>query len=132
MDMRFHFNHFNINVADVERSVAFYREALGLEPVGVIDHPDLGYKIMYLSAPGEAFRLELTWLADHKGPYELGENESHLAFAVETPEDFETAHARHQAMGCICFENPAMGIYFIHDPDDYWVEIIPPRLDGRR
>ena len=28
-------------------------------------------------------------------------------------------------MGCICFENPAMGIYFIEDPDGYWVEILP-------
>lgn len=28
-------------------------------------------------------------------------------------------------MGCICFENPAMGIYFINDPDGYWIEIIP-------
>ena len=30
-------------------------------------------------------------------------------------------------MGCICFENPAMGIYFISDPDGYWVEIIPAK-----
>ena len=28
-------------------------------------------------------------------------------------------------MGCICFENKAMGLYFINDPDDYWIEIIP-------
>ena len=30
-------------------------------------------------------------------------------------------------MGCVCFENPAMGIYFIEDPDGYWIEIIPTR-----
>ena len=28
-------------------------------------------------------------------------------------------------MGCICFENPSMGIYFIEDPDGYWLEIVP-------
>jgi len=123
MDMRFHFNHFNINVADVERSVAFYREALGLEPVGVIDHPDLGYKITYLSAPGEAFRLELTWLADHKGPYELGENESHLCMRVAG--DYDAVREHHRAMGCVCYENHDMGLYFINDPDDYWIEILP-------
>ena len=41
--------------------------------------------------------------------------------------DYEAAHAKHAAMGCICFENPAMGIYFIEDPDGYWIEIIPDR-----
>lgn len=129
--MRFHFNHFNINVRDRQRSIEFYRQALGLEPVGSIDHSDKGYFITYLSAPGENFRLELTWLSDHRDSYELGENESHLAFAVDSAEDFDAAHARHEAMGCICYENPAMGIYFIHDPDDYWIEIIPPRLNGK-
>lgn len=32
---------------------------------------------------------------------------------------------RHKAMGCIAFENSAMGIYFIKDPDGYWIEIFP-------
>jgi lactoylglutathione lyase len=35
------------------------------------------------------------------------------------------AHDHHEKMGCICYENKAMGIYFINDPDDYWIEIIP-------
>jgi lactoylglutathione lyase len=30
-------------------------------------------------------------------------------------------------MGCICFENEEMGIYFIEDPDGYWLEVIPDR-----
>ena len=42
-------------------------------------------------------------------------------------EDYQAAHEKHAAMGCICFENPAMGIYFISDPDGYWIEIIPAR-----
>ena len=61
---------------------------------------------------------------DHPQPYELGENESHIAFEVE---DMQKAHAHHEQMGCICFENPAMGIYFIHDPDDYWLEVLPKK-----
>ena len=36
-----------------------------------------------------------------------------------------TMYEKHKAMGCICFENPAMGIYFISDPDGYWIEIVP-------
>ena len=133
MEIKSRFDHFNINVTDLDRSIAFYDKALGLRETGRKEASDGGFTLVYLGDGQSPFRLELTWLRDHAAaPYELGENESHLAFVVETPEDFETAHARHQAMGCICFENPAMGIYFIHDPDDYWVEIIPPRLDGRR
>ena len=41
--------------------------------------------------------------------------------------DMDAAHAKHAAMGCICFENPAMGIYFISDPDGYWLEVIPAK-----
>ena len=42
-------------------------------------------------------------------------------------EDMEKAHALHEKLGCICYENPAMGIYFISDPDGYWIEIIPTK-----
>ena len=69
-------------------------------------------------------RLELTWLKEHPQAYNLGENEFHRALEVD---DFEAAHAKHKEMGCICFENPAMGIYFINDPDNYWIEIVPEK-----
>ncbi len=63
-------------------------------------------------------------MTERKEPYDLGEQEYHLAFETD---DMDAAHAKHEAMGCICFENPSMGIYFIEDPDGYWIEIIPPR-----
>ena len=63
-----------------------------------------------------------TWLRDRETPYNLGELEYHLAFVTD---EYEAFHARHQELGCICFENPEMGIYFIHDPDGYWIEIVP-------
>ena len=37
----------------------------------------------------------------------------------------KAAHAKHEAMGCVVYDNPAMGIYFIVDPDGYWLEIVP-------
>lgn len=123
--MKFHFDHFNINVADRERAIDFYRRALGLEIVSTKTGADGSYDLTYMSAPGENFRLELTFLHDHTAPYELGENESHLAFRTD---DYEAAHKLHSEMGIICFENPTVGIYFIEDPDGYWIEIIPPRL----
>lgn len=67
-------------------------------------------------------KLELTWLRDRKEKYNLGDNEFHLAFETD---DMDTALQRHREMGCVCFENPEMGIYFITDPDGYWIEIIP-------
>ena len=120
----FRFNHFNFNVLDLERSLAFYDQALGLKPVREKTAADGSFKLVYLGDGESDFTLELTWLKDREAPYDLGEDEIHLAFTVA---DMADAHARHEALGCICFENPAMGIYFIEDPDGYWLEIIPQK-----
>lgn len=118
----FKFNHFNFNVTDMERSIAFYKEALGLEPGR--EHANENFRIVFLGDGSGTFQLELTWLKDHPQPYDLGESEYHLAFVAD---DYAAAHAKHESMGCICFENKAMGIYFIEDPDGYWLEIVPKR-----
>lgn len=120
----FTFDHYNFNVADLEKSIAFYNEALGLTPVSRKEASDGSFQIVFLGDGKTDFRLELTWLRDHPQPYDLGECEFHLALQAE---DYEAAHAKHEKMGCICFENPSMGIYFISDPDGYWLEIIPSR-----
>lgn len=123
----FSFNHFNFNVRDLDKSLAFYQEALGLSAVQKkAGENDFGpYQIVFLSDGATSFRLELTWLAAHDDKaYDLGECEFHLAFTVP---DMDAAHALHEKMGCICFENPDMGIYFITDPDGYWIEIVPEK-----
>lgn len=119
------FNHFNFNVLDLDRSLAFYKQALGLTPVREKEAEDKSFKLVYLAdAANSPFQLELTWLRDRTEPYNLGECEFHLAF---TADDFQATYEKHKAMGCICFENPAMGIYFISDPDGYWIEIVPAK-----
>ena len=120
----FTFNHFNFNVFDLERSLRFYDEALGLKPVREKAAADGSFRLVYLGDGTSDFTLELTWLRDREEPYDLGEQEYHLAL---TADDFDAAHEKHKALGCICFENPEMGIYFLEDPDGYWIEIIPPR-----
>ena len=117
----FKFCHFNFNVLDLERSLKFYEEALGFKPVKVKEASDSSFKLVYLGDGVSDFTLELTYLTDRSKPYDLGEGEIHLAVRTD---DYEAAHAKHEAMGCICFENPAMGIYFIADPDGYWIEIL--------
>lgn len=119
----FTFNHFNFNVKDLEKSLKFYKEALSLEPVKINDQPD--FTLVYLGDGKTGFRLELTYLKDREEAYDLGELEYHLAI---TASDMKAAHDLHEKMGCICFENPAMGIYFIEDPDGYWIEIVPDGL----
>ncbi len=123
MEIRSRFDHFNINVSDLDRSLAFYGKALGLREVGRKQAADGSFTLVYLGDGETGFRLELTWLRDHSGPYELGENESHLCLRVAG--DYEAVRAYHREMGCICFENHDMGLYFIADPDDYWIEILP-------
>lgn len=79
--------------------------------------------LVYLADDQGNFLLELTWLRDRQEAYELGDNESHLCFRVAG--DYDAVRAYHKEMGCVCFENEAMGLYFINDPDDYWIEVLP-------
>ena len=120
--MQFIFKHTNFSVLDLQRSLAFYKEALGLTEVRRIEKPD--FTIVYVGDGISDFRLELTWLKGRKEPYNLGENEFHTAFAVK---DIQAALAMHKDMDCVVYENPAMGIYFIADPDGYWLEVVPER-----
>ncbi|MBR0357131.1 MAG: VOC family protein [Clostridia bacterium] len=122
--MQFKMIHENYNVIDLDRSLRFYEEALGLREKRRKTAKDGSYVIVFVGNEASDFELELTWLRDHPQPYDIGEEEFHLAFRAD---DFEAAHALHEKMGCICFENPAMGIYFIQDPDGYWLEVLPTR-----
>lgn len=100
--MKFTFFHNNINVLDLDKSVEFYKKALGLEVTKEFHAPDGSFKLVYLGDGTTPYSLELTWLRD-----------------------MDAALALHKEMDCVCFENPDMGIYFINDPDGYWVEICP-------
>ena len=116
----YQFNHFNFNVLDLEKSLAFYEEALGLTPVKKLEMPD--FTLVYLGNESSTFSLELTYIKGREEAYNLGECEFHLA--LSSP-DMQASLKKHKEMGVVCFENEAMGIYFITDPDGYWIEIIP-------
>ena len=122
--MKFKMIHENYNVQDLDQSLRFYAEALGLHELRRMEAEDGSYSIVYIGNEETDFELELTWLRDFDRDYNLGDCEFHLAFRTE---DFDAAHKLHEEMGCICFENPDMGIYFISDPDGYWLEIVPEK-----
>ena len=122
--MKFTIAHTNINVFDLERSIAFYKKALGMDVLRSKKAEDGSFELAYLSDGASVHTLELTWLRDKDTPYELGDNESHIAFIAD---DYDAAYALHKEMGCICYENLNMGLYFIEDPDGYWLEVCPKR-----
>ena len=116
------FAHFNFNVLDLEKSLKFYEEALGLKPVRTKELSNA--KLVYIGNEESDFVLELTELFGRTQPYELGECEFHLAFETD---DFDGLYEKHSRMGVIEYENKEAGVYFITDPDGYWIEIVPDR-----
>ncbi|MDR1088222.1 MAG: VOC family protein [Coriobacteriales bacterium] len=116
--------HENIHVLDLEKSLAFYRDGLGLSEFRRVEPDDGSWCIVFIGNSASAFELELTWNRGRTEPYNNGGEDTHLAFEVE---DIDEAHKLHAAMDCIAYENRDMGIYFITDPDGCWLEILPQR-----
>ena len=125
MDIKAKFDHFNFNVTDLERSISFYNNALGFVESHRINSNDGSFIIVYLKDNQSDFLLELTWMRDHQQAYDLGECEFHLC--VRVPGDYDAVRAFHKEMGVVCYENHDMGLYFIEDPDGYWIEILPQK-----
>ena len=123
MEVKGRFDHFNFNVLDLDKSIRFYEEALGLKEVRRMEASDGSLILVYMGEEKTGFLLELTWLRDRKEPYDLGEGEFHLCMRV--PGDYDAVRAYHKQMDCVCYENTDMGLYFISDPDGYWIEILP-------
>ncbi|MCE2714094.1 MAG: VOC family protein [Acidibacter sp.] len=75
--------HTMVRVSDLDRSLAFYRDALGLEEVSRKDVPQGRYTLVFLAAPGDhAAQVELTFNWDPE-VYQGGRNFGHLAYGVE-------------------------------------------------
>lgn len=120
--MKFHFAHTNFHVADLQKSLEFYDKALGLKELRRKETAGGDLTLVFLGDESTTHQLELTHSKKKQGRYNLGDNEFHLAFAVD---DLESARALHKEMDCICYEKEPGGLYFINDPDGYWIEIMP-------
>ena len=123
--MKFKMYHSSIDVLDLDRSLEFYKKAMGLEVMREIDTGSDERRILYIGTPDNpGCMLELNWYRDRTEPYDLGEGEIHMGIVTDKYDEY---HAKHKEMGVICFENEMLGVYFIEDPDGYWLEIIPAR-----
>ena len=123
MKIKSRFDHFNFNVLDLEKSLEFYEKALGLKEVRRKEADDGSFILVYLGEDETDFQLELTWLRDWKEPYDLGDLEFHLCIRVEG--NYDEIYEYHKENDWVCFVNEEMGLYFINDPDGYWIEILP-------
>lgn len=123
MKIKSRFDHYNINVFDLQKSLDFYEKALGLKEVKRKEAADGSFILVYLGDGETDFTLELTWLRDWDRPYNMGDNEQHLCIRIAN--DYDETRAFHKDMGCVCYENKDMRLYFIVDPDGYWIEVLP-------
>jgi len=117
-------SHTSLHVKDLEKSIAFYKEALDLEVQMEMPMPDGSAKLVFLGDKDGGAQVELTWLKEQGDKaYDIGEEEViHLGFMTDKIDELR---ARHEKMGCIVFKNDMLGVYFIADPDGYWLEVIP-------
>lgn len=114
--------HTMVRVSDLDASLRFYRDALGLELVRQFDNPGGRFTLAYLAAPGDhSAQVELTYNWD---PEDLGgsRNFGHLAYAVD---DIYAACERLQAHGVQILRPPRDGyMAFVRSPDQISIELL--------
>lgn len=120
--MDFRFSHNCLFVLDLQRSLDFYKTALGLESVRWMHPSDMDATLAFLSDGASVHQLELGCVTGRTEPYDVGEAKYHIAFATH---DMAAAKALHASMGCIVRDPETEPVYFIRDPDGYEIEIIP-------
>lgn len=119
--------HSMIRVLDLDRSIAFYRDAFGLEPADRYEFD--GFTLVYLRNIEADFEVELTLNHGRTEPYALGDGYGHLAVSVR---DVEAEHARATALGLTATPVKELGsggrplarFFFLTDPDGYKIEVL--------
>ena len=119
--------HSMIRVLDEARSLAFYKQAFGLEMAERLDFES--FTLIYLSNAESPFEVELTVNKDRTEPYDLGDGYGHLAVVVE---DVDAEHARFTEAGLnprklVDFNHEGRTLarfFFVADPDGYMIEVL--------
>ena len=118
--------HTCIRVMDLEKSMKFYRDALGLIETRRKDFPEHKFTLVYLSNEIGGYEIELTYNYNPEKPYELGNGFSHIAIAHD---NIESLREKHSEMGYEVTDLKGLPgekphYYFVTDPDGYKVEVI--------
>ena len=119
--------HMMVRVLDLDRSVAFYRTALGLDVADRFDFDS--FTLVYLRNPEADFEVELTLNKGRTEPYAHGDGYGHVAFCVD---DLDGEHRRLTEAGIA--PQPVKEFhrdgrlmarfFFIQDPDGYKIEVL--------
>ncbi len=114
--------HTMVRVRDVEASLRFYRDALGLELLSRREFPQARFTLIFLAAPGDhSAQVELTWNWDPED-YSGGRNFGHLAYQVQ---DIYATCARLQQHGVTINRPPREGrMAFVRSPDGISIELL--------
>ena len=114
--------HIMVRVTDLDASLRFYRDALGLEVLSVREVPQGRFTLAFLAAPGNhSAQVELTYNWDPEN-YTGGRNFGHLAYAVD---DIYATCARLQAHGVAIVRPPRDGyMAFVRSPDQISIELL--------
>lgn len=118
--------HTCVRVKDLDKSIAFYTEVLGMKEVRRLDYPENMFTLVYLALPGDDYELELTYNYDQETPYDLGNGYGHIAIGVQ---DLEDTHEEYSQSGYDVTDlkglsDGAASFFFIKDPDGYKIEIV--------
>jgi len=120
--------HTMIRVLDLERSLAFYRDAFGLEEVHRLDFP--AFALVYARNTENDFEIEFTLNKDRKEPYTHGDGYGHVAVCVDdVPRERERLTRQGCTPGDVKEFKDASGAliaryFFIQDPDGYRIEVL--------
>jgi lactoylglutathione lyase len=114
--------HTMVRVTDIDASLKFYRDALGLKELSRKDYPQGRYTLVFLAAPGdEEAQVELTYNWDPE-TYTGGRNFGHLAYAVE---NIYATCQRLRDQGVTILRPPRDGrMAFVRSPDDISIELL--------
>jgi lactoylglutathione lyase len=114
--------HTMVRVTDLDASLRFYRDALGLVELRRKDYPQGRYTLVFLAAPGDdSAQVELTFNWDPEA-YAGGRNFGHLAYEVD---DIYATCQRLREHGVIINRPPRDGrMAFVRSPDQISIELL--------
>jgi lactoylglutathione lyase len=114
--------HTMVRVRDLDASLRFYRDALGLVELSRTDHPEGRFTLVFLAAPAdESSQIELTWNWDPED-YDTGRNFGHIAYAVD---DIYGMCRRLADHGVAIHRPPRDGrMAFVRSPDGISIELL--------
>ncbi|GAA3408752.1 VOC family protein [Paenibacillus hodogayensis] len=120
--------HVGVMVTDMERSIAFYRDVLGLETLGTLDHGNGTIKLAFLGSPG-AGETQLELVQGYTGRLAEEGKVHHIAFTVD---DLDAEIARIAKLD-VTFIDPDITVLpngaryrFFYGPDGEWLELFQP------